>query len=78
MGKGFQHSSVIRSNERNKENAANPTKRLTTMQYVELMQVTIFSNCGIEEECSRLPEQPLYHEPHTQRQCGACGQTNMT
>jgi len=48
------------------------------MQYIELMQVTIFSNCGIEEECSHLPGQPLYHGPHTQRQCGTCGQTNMT
>jgi len=78
VGKGFQHFSVIRSNKRNKENAPNPTKRLTSMQYIELMQVTIFSDCGIEEECSHLPEEPLYHGPHTQRQCGTCGQTNMT
>jgi hypothetical protein len=78
VGKGFPHSSVIRLKERNKENAPNPTKRLTTMQYIELMQVSIFSNCGIEEECSHLPEQPLYHGPHTQIQCGTCGQINIT
>jgi hypothetical protein len=48
------------------------------MQYIELMQVSIFSNCGIEEECSHLPEQPLYHGPHTQIQCGTCGQINIT
>ncbi len=36
---------------RNKKNAPNPTKRLTMMQCIEFMQITIFSNCGIEEEC---------------------------